>query len=90
MSLNILSISVSQADGEAIYGKCVSCHGDNGKGSDSAPRLAGQHEWYIVSSFEKFASGERKVGASSHKGLSTADVQAVATYLAALKIQAPE
>lgn len=87
VTLLIAAIPFAQtyADGAAVYGKCVSCHGDAGQGSDSAPRLAGQHDWYLVTSFEKFKSGERKASASEHKGLSAGDIQAVATYLAALK-----
>lgn len=85
--IGLAPIAPSFADGAAVYGKCVSCHGDNGVGSDSAPRLAGQYDWYIVSSFEKFNNGERTAAASEHKGLSGGDIQAVATYLAALKPQ---
>lgn len=92
ITISMLAVPVSSAfaDGAAVYGKCVSCHGDQGAGSDSAPRLAGQYDWYIVSSFEKFKSGERKVGAGAHKGLSAGDIQAVATYLAALKLDQAE
>jgi cytochrome c553 len=90
MALLILPLSSALADGADVYGKCVSCHGDNGMGTDKAPRLAGQHDWYIVTSFEKFGNGERKASASAHKGLSGADVTAVAGYLAALKTEAAE
>ena len=90
LSLITLPVVPAFADGAAVYGKCVSCHGDNGMGTDNAPRLAGQYDWYIVSSFEKFGNGERKVGAAAHKGVSAGDIQAVASYLAALKSEAAE
>ena len=38
---------------------CAACHGANGEGSASAPRLAGQWADYIVRQLEAFKNGER-------------------------------
>jgi cytochrome c553 len=52
------------AKGKEIYtktGQCVVCHGDKGQGNPAqqAPMLAGQHDWYLISSLKKMKSGER-------------------------------
>ncbi len=38
---------------------CASCHGANGHGTDSLPRLAGQHALYLENQLKKFNSRER-------------------------------
>ena len=49
------------AAGETAYALCGSCHGMQGEGSEpqSAPPLAGQSDWYIVSSLKKFKAMTR-------------------------------
>lgn len=52
------------AKGKEIYtktGQCILCHGDKGQGNPAqlAPMLAGQHDWYLLSSLKKMKSGER-------------------------------
>ena len=44
------------ARGEVLYRVCQTCHGENGEGSvaTGAPRLAGQHNWYLINQLEKF------------------------------------
>ena len=36
--------------GKTSYAACVACHGPNGEGNPAlnSPKLAGQHDWYIV------------------------------------------
>lgn len=48
--------------GAKLFETCVQCHGQNGYGDESqeAPRIAGQHEWYIYSTLVAFKSKERK------------------------------
>lgn len=68
------------------YQSCVSCHGDQGQGSETAPRLKGQYDWYIITSLEKFKSGERpNANGRVHTSLSETDMKSVAEYLAKLK-----
>jgi cytochrome c553 len=47
--------------GAANYPLCGSCHGMNGEGSEpqSAPPLAGQSDWYVLSSLRKYKAGAR-------------------------------
>ena len=48
-----------------IYGHCGECHGNNGLGSqnNTAPKIAGMEEWYIIEQLKKFRQGIR--GANS-------------------------
>lgn len=78
--------------GKMVYtkkGKCLTCHGSDamGKASQQAPRLAGQHAWYIFTSLKDFKSGERKNTKMLPyiKKLTEEDFQAVAKYLSGLK-----
>ena len=36
--------------GKALYASCIECHGDKGEGNSSkfAPKLSGQHDWYVL------------------------------------------
>ncbi len=49
------------ARGEASWPLCGSCHGMQGEGSEpqSAPPLAGQSDWYVLASLQKFKAGTR-------------------------------
>lgn len=49
------------AKGATAYALCGSCHGQNGQGSQpqGAPPLAGQADWYLLSSLQKFKAGIR-------------------------------
>jgi cytochrome c oxidase subunit 2 len=49
------------AAGEAQWALCGSCHGMQGEGSEpqSAPPLAGQSDWYLVASMQKFKAMTR-------------------------------
>ncbi len=51
--------------GFSYFVTCGTCHGDKGQGNQglSAPRLAGQHDWYIKRQLENFKQGIR----GSHK-----------------------
>ncbi|MCG8433338.1 MAG: cytochrome c4 [Gammaproteobacteria bacterium] len=47
--------------GKAAYAPCAACHGPTGLGNTAlnAPRLAGQHDWYIVRQLKDYKSGIR-------------------------------
>ncbi len=68
--------------------KCITCHGKDGEGKSSqqAPKVAGQHDWYIVSSLQKFQSGERVNPKMMPylRGLTLQDYKDIAEYLSKL------
>lgn len=68
---------------------CASCHGPRGHGTDTLPRLAGQHALYIENQVRAFARRERKAEGTAMQaiaaGLSDADVKAVALYISGMK-----
>jgi cytochrome c553 len=83
------------ARGKSIYEKgdtaqgvppCAACHGPNAAGTDSYPRLAGQHVQYLVKQLRSFQNNMRNVAVMHGvaRGLQVADVEAVATYLQSL------
>ena len=41
---------------------CAECHGGDGRGSDTMPRLAGQHADYLANQLNRFRSGKRQAG----------------------------
>lgn len=47
--------------GKTAYATCMACHGDKGQGNEilNAPKLAGQHDWYMVRQIKSFKSGLR-------------------------------
>jgi cytochrome c553 len=68
---------------------CASCHGMNGNGTDSLPRLAGQHAAYLESQLKKFNSRERTndnaIMHSVASKLTELEVKAVASYISGMK-----
>jgi cytochrome c553 len=84
------------ARGRELYAKgvpgtgaiaCQDCHGADGAGLASFPRLAGQHASYLVRQLQAFASGHRSSGSPMHgiaRDLPQADAEAIAAYLQAL------
>jgi cytochrome c553 len=76
------------AKGESIYGnRCADCHVDGGRESDKdAPLMAAQNKEFLVGQALLFKSGARKfpfMMDDSYRGLSDADLAAVAEYFAA-------
>ncbi|HEY8123740.1 MAG TPA: c-type cytochrome [Myxococcota bacterium] len=55
------------ANGEIAYAACGSCHGQNGEGNKelTAPPLAGQSDWYLLRSLEKYKAGVRGYDATN-------------------------
>lgn len=64
--------------------ECAACHGTDGAGAGTIPRLAGQHRQYLVHQLQAFRDNTRE-NAIMHQNASTltdADIEAIATYLA--------
>jgi cytochrome c553 len=62
---------------------CSSCHGPDARGQQDFPRLAGQHEQYILKQLSSFQSNMRKV-AIMHgvaQNLRVPEMESVAAYL---------
>lgn len=55
------------ANGEANYPGCSSCHGQHGEGTEvlTAPPLAGQSDWYLLSALRKYKAGVRGYDATN-------------------------
>lgn len=102
----VLSSGVNAAQGnaqagQAHYGTCILCHGQNGEGKPSVggPALAGQTESYLARQLSNFKAGIRGANVSDTYGgqmramaSTLADDQAVAdvsAYLAAMKLTVP-
>jgi cytochrome c oxidase subunit 2 len=49
------------AAGKALFAVCAGCHGANGEGNVAmnAPRLSGQHAWYLERQLHQFKQGVR-------------------------------
>ena len=77
------------ANGEALSEDCAGCHGDDGKGDDEIPALAGMDEATHVAALKGFASGEREdesgMMADYAADLSEQDMADLAAYYASLK-----
>ncbi|MCW8930072.1 MAG: cytochrome c4 [Gammaproteobacteria bacterium] len=68
---------------------CSSCHGENGEGSDSLPRIAGQHKRYVADQLTEFNNRERTndnaIMHSVASKLTEMEIHAVANYVSGLK-----
>ena len=55
------SVQGDAAQGKANFAVCVACHGDKGQGNKAlnAPRITGQHDWYVVQQLQNFKTGIR-------------------------------
>ena len=63
---------------------CISCHGVQGQGSDTIPRLAGQHGVYLTQEMEsfRFALRESNVMHPELNNISEDQIKALVAYLA--------
>ncbi len=68
---------------------CAGCHGASGHGTDSLPRLAGQHALYLEQQLKKFNSRERtNDNAVMHavaSRLTELETKAVSSYISGMK-----
>lgn len=92
LALALLSPNV-HAGGDAGRGKqksatCAGCHGAEGNSvTPDFPRLAGQHEDYLMHTLAAYKSGKRKnaIMAGMVAGLNEQDLEDLAAYFAAQK-----
>lgn len=83
-------------DGNSAAGKeksatCAGCHGEDGNSLMPAyPKLAGQHETYIIKQLHAFKDGSRNdpVMSGMAMAVNDADMADIATYYASQKISA--
>ncbi len=76
--------------GQTLYKTCVQCHGEDGMGNpdQQAPRIAGQFDWYIISSIEMFKEGKDRKNPKMLpfiKDLSAQDIADLAAYVSSMK-----
>ena len=77
------------AAGKAKAAACAACHGANGvSGNPAWPSLAGQQKDYLVAALKGYRDGSRKneMMAGMAKGLSDADIDALAAYYSSASI----
>jgi len=91
------TVTANAAAGATAYVVCSACHGMNGEGNpaQNAPKLAGQHDWYIVKQLQAFKSGTRGKGPGDAFGMLMAPmamtlvddpaIENVAAHIATLK-----
>lgn len=81
------TLALKGANGQAA---CATCHGQDGAGQTSFPRLAGLDAGYLQRQLDAFAGGTRvnAVMAPVAKALSPQDRAAMAAYYAALPVPA--
>jgi cytochrome c553 len=77
------------AAGQKVYAQfCNRCHGDQARGSEVIPRLAGQHSEYVIQSVTRYRdkTGERvdPLMFSAVAPLRNEQIKAVAAYLSSL------
>ena len=65
--------------GQVLYPVCGACHGAQGEGNEilNAPKLAGQHGWYLKRQLKNFQLGLRGSNASDTFGAQMAPMAAV-------------
>ena len=82
-----------QAGGDPVRGKdmaqeCGYCHGEDCKGNDEVPALAGLDEAYMIEQLKAFKSGERpdesEMMLMYTEDLSDQDITDIAAYIATL------
>lgn len=76
------------AAGKGKAATCGACHGEDGNSQiPTNPRLAGQHEGYLVKALKDYKSGARKnpIMGGMAAGLSEEDIHDIAAYYASRK-----
>ena len=68
---------------------CASCHGAGGGGTETMPRLAGQHALYLENQLKKFHARERTNDNAIMHGIASKltelEAKAVASYISGMK-----
>jgi len=94
ISCSFISLSSSiyaqdAAKGSELYKQCIQCHGDKGDGNPAqkAPRLAGQHDWYVLKQIQDIKAGvirKNPVMIPFVSKLSEQDMKDLAAYISKL------
>lgn len=80
------------AQGKAITQQqnCVACHTANLTGQQQIPRLAGQHQAYLLDQLKQFRASKRAdldgTMTSAVQGLTSDDIEVLADYLSGLSV----
>lgn len=92
MLIGLTSAAGVLAEGDAAAGKlkteaCAGCHGADGNSTDTSnPRLAGQHQRYLIGAIRAYQQGGR-TSFPQHKSLVASldrqDIADIAAYFAA-------
>lgn len=76
------------AKGKVLYATCIQCHGEKGEGNPAqqAPKLSGQHDWYVIKQITDIKSGVRKNPAMLPfiTKLTEQDIKDLAAYIVTL------
>ncbi len=83
-----VALAGDAAAGKAKAAMCASCHGPDGNSPAPAfPKLAGQHEAYLVDAMKQYKSGARKNAMMKPMvdPLSDADIANLAAFYASQK-----
>ena len=78
---------------DAYIARCASCHGASGVGSNTnrIPRIAGQHQQYLVRQMQDAADGRRPNMSAAHivtlRRMTYAEIQGIADYLSRIPPQ---
>jgi cytochrome c553 len=90
----LMAAGAVQAGGDAARGQelaadCADCHGEDGKGDEDNPALAGLDEAYQIEQLKAFKSGERvdedEMMGMYAEDLSEQDMADLAAYYATLE-----
>lgn len=88
-SINVnLPVTGNVAVGQGKSESCGACHGEDGNTTDpNFPRLAGQHESYLIKALQDYKSGARKnpIMNGIAEGLSEEDMRDISAYYASQK-----
>ena len=94
--LVILTLTVSNtlwaqdaAKGAELFKQCIACHGEKGDGNPAqkAPRISGQHDWYILNQLQDMKAGKTRknpVMTPFLNKLSEQDMKDLAAYITKL------
>lgn len=83
------TLAQDAAKGAELYKQCIVCHGDKGDGNPTqkAPRISGQHDWYIVKQLQDIKAGvtrKNPVMVPIVSKLSEQDFKDLAAYISKL------
>ena len=88
--------------GKSLYSICVACHGANGEGQkiNNAPRISGQHDWYVERQLINYRDGIRGVHIDDITGMQMRsiaitlkkdqDIADVTAYVSTLQSETPK